>query len=392
MRPFKSTKYIIFLLLGLVMLSNCSTLIYRDSDYYVKDSSIPIDRSKNAQPSINMSKLTDDEKNTVLIYQKYNKAVVNITTLIRRYDIFLKPYPQEGSASGSIINKDGVVLTNYHVIKDANLLKIFLYDGDSYNAEVIGFDPENDLALLQFDPKGKALSTIDLGKSHDLVVGQKVIALGNPFGLQRTLTTGVISGLKRPLKTKEGYIIRDLIQIDASINPGNSGGPLLDSKGKLIGINTLIISPSGGSIGIGFSVSVDTAERIIPELIKNGKVNRGWIDITPIPLYPILKQKANITAEKGILVSEVVPGSNAEIAGLEGGDSDDYVLIRGKQVYLGGDIILKLNDISVSTISDYLSILEPTKPGDIVTILILRNEEEINISVKLVERPDEYPW
>jgi len=392
MRHFKGLKILLLIVISLSILSNCSTFVYNFSDYYIQDSSIQTDQSKAVQPSIDTGKLTEDEKNTVLIYQKYNRAVVNITTVTQRYDIFLQPYPQEGSGSGSIIRKDGVVLTNYHVVKNADILKIILYDGNRYDAEVIGSDPENDLAVVQFNPQGKTLFTVKLGTSRDLIVGQKVLALGNPFGLERTLTTGVISGLNRPLKTQDGYIIRGLIQLDASINPGNSGGPLLDSEGKLIGINNLIISPSGGSVGIGFAVPVDTAARVIPELIKNGKVNRGWIEITPVPLYPILKQKANITAEKGILVSEVVPGGNAEGAGLKGGDPDNSVLIKGKDVCLGGDIIVKMNNISVSTIADYLSVLEPTKPDDTVTISILRNNNEREISLKLVERPDKFPW
>jgi len=392
MKFFKGFKSIILLLFSLVMLSNCSTLVYKYSDYFIEDSSIQTDRIREAQSSIDTSKLTADEKNTIFIYRKYNKAVVNITTLTQRYNIFMQPYPQEGSGSGSIIRKDGVVLTNYHVIKDADFLKITLYDGDSYDVEIMGFDQENDIAVLKFDPKEKTLITIELGTSQNLVVGQKVIALGNPFGLDRTLTTGVISGLNRPLKTEYGFIIRDLIQLDASINPGNSGGPLLNSEGKLIGVNALIISPSGGSVGIGFAIPVDTARRVIPELIQNGKVARGWINIKPVPLYPILKLKANITTKTGILVSEVESGSNAEIAGLKGGDPDNSILIRGQQVYLGGDIILRINNISVSTIADYLSILEPTKPGDVVTLLILRTGNETENSIKLNKRPDEFPW
>ena len=197
--------------------------------------------------------LLEAEKTAVSIYYELNRGVVNITSVSVAYSLFFQAYPQSGSGSGAIIDTDGTVLTNYHVIKGSQQLAVTLYDGSRYLAEIVGVDPENDLALISFDPGGRELVTIPLGVSSNLQVGQLVLALGNPFGLERTLTTGIISGLERPLQNEDSFLLTNLIQTDASINPGNSGGPLLNSAGELIGINTMILSPSAGSVGIGFA-------------------------------------------------------------------------------------------------------------------------------------------
>ena len=225
-----------------------------------------------------------DEANNIAIYQRFNLAVVNITAVTIDYSWFLDPVPRAGTGSGTIIDHDGHVLTNYHVIKDARELTVTLANGDELIGSLVGVDPENDLAVIKIEPDGRQLSTMPLGRSEDLLVGQKVLAIGNPFGLSRTLTTGVVSGLGRPVSTDSGGIIQEMIQTDASINPGNSGGPLLNSRGEMIGINTTIISPSGGSVGIGFAVPIDTARRVLPELLAAGEVRRGWIEMRPVPL------------------------------------------------------------------------------------------------------------
>ena len=224
------------------------------------------------------------------------------------------------------------------------------------------------------------------GNSDDLLVGQKVLAIGNPFGYERTLTTGVISGLGRPVKpsTSGKYIIRDMIQTDASINPGNSGGPMISSHGEMIGINTMIYSPTGGSIGIGFAVHVNTARRVVPDLIKNGKVERGWIDIEYIQLFPELVRYASIPVSKGLLVSRVADNSTAEKAGIRGGNK--AVRYGRSTFYIGGDIIIKADGLTIKSLSDLYSALEDNHPGDRVKITVLRGKREVDITVELSNR------
>ncbi|MFA5852920.1 MAG: trypsin-like peptidase domain-containing protein, partial [Spirochaetales bacterium] len=224
---------------------------------------------------------TQDERENINVYEKYNESVVNITTEVVNVNWFLEPVPQSGgSGSGSIIDSRGYILTNYHVVKGAYKLFVNLADGSQYEASVVGFDSQNDLAIIKFTPPaGAKLLPIPFGTSRGLKVGQKVLAIGNPFGLERTLTQGIVSGLGRPIQKDDTTILQNMIQTDASINPGNSGGPLFNSSGRMIGINTMIYSPSGGSVGIGFAIPVDTAIRIVPELIKDGKVRRGWIEM-----------------------------------------------------------------------------------------------------------------
>jgi S1-C subfamily serine protease len=334
--------------------------------------------------------VSPDEANNIDLYQRLNPAVVNITSVTYEYNWFLEPEPQQGTGSGSIIDTRGYVLTNYHVVKDAQELSVTLADGVDRKGKVVGVDPENDLAVVQFDPKGERLATIPFGNSSGLRVGQKVLAIGNPFGLDRTLTTGIISGLGRPVKTDSGIVIREMIQTDASINPGNSGGPLLNSKGEMIGVNTMIFSPSGGSVGIGFAVPVDTARRVVPDLMRFGKVQRGWIDIKPVQLFPRLVSYANLPVSDGVLVSEVSPGSPAAKAGLRGGTE---AVRYGRSVfYLGGDIIVEVDKMPVSSLYDLLGALEDNKPGETVEVKIIRNRKPMTLAVRLSERPQNLQW
>jgi S1-C subfamily serine protease len=336
--------------------------------------------------------LLELEKAAVKVYHDLNRGVVNITSVGLTYTWFFQAYPQSGSGSGAIINQDGVVLTNYHVIKGADQLAVTLYDGSRYLAKVVGVDPENDLALISFDPEGRELATVPLGSSERLQVGQMVLALGNPFGLERTLTTGIISGLDRPLQNEDGFLLTNLIQTDASINPGNSGGPLLDSSGRLIGINTMILSPSAGSVGVGFAVPVDTAKRVIPDLEKHGRVIRGWIQITAVPVYPSFAIRAELPIDYGVLISQVKPQGNAARAGLQGGKPDEYITMGGMTVHLGGDIIVGIGRSPVRTIQDFFAALEPTDPGEVVEVEIDRGGERLVIDVTLSDRPDRSGW
>ena len=331
-----------------------------------------------------------DELNNIRVYEALNEAVVNITTEVVGYNWFLEPIPQEGSSgSGSIIDKRGFVLTNNHVVDKAYKVYITLADGTQYEGEVVGTDYENDLSVLKFDPGERELVTIPFGTSDNLKVGQKVIAIGNPFAFERTLTTGIVSGLGRPLKNDAGLVMRDMIQTDASINPGNSGGPLINSKGEMIGINTMIYTPSGGSVGVGFAIPVDTARRVVPDLMTYGMVQRGWIDIVPVQLFPSLVRYANLPISQGILVSRVVSGGNAEKAGLQGGSNRQAVRSGSSVIYLGGDIIVGINGKAVATLSDFYGALENTRPGDSITVQVVRGKQTRQFDVILSERPSE---
>ena len=330
---------------------------------------------------------TQEEVQNINVYSLCNEAVVNINTQVTAYDWFLQPYVQDGgSGSGSIIDKRGYILTNVHVIADATKIYVSLFDGTQYEAEVVGTDLDSDLAVIKFNPPaGMELKTIAFGDSTGLKVGQRVIAIGNPFGLERTMTTGIVSGLGRPIQNSNNRIIRDMVQTDAAINPGNSGGPLLDTNGKMIGINTMIQSSSGSSAGVGFAVPSTTAIRVVADLIKYGKVHRGTIDATIIQMSRRIAQYAGLDIATGVLVSEVQRGGNAEGAGLKGGTEAAYYGSRRDIIYIGGDVITQIDDIAVASLADYYSALESKRAGDIVTVVVRRNRKDITLKIKLVE-------
>ncbi len=330
---------------------------------------------------------TQVEIQNINVYAMCNEAVVNINTQVTAYDWFLQPYVQEGgSGSGSIIDKRGYILTNVHVIADATKIYVSLFDGTQYEAEVVGTDLDSDLAVIKFTPpEGLELKTISFGSSTSLKVGQRVIAIGNPFGLERTMTTGIVSGLGRPIQNSNNRIIRNMIQTDAAINPGNSGGPLLDTNGKMIGINTMIQSSSGSSAGVGFAVPSETAVRVVADLIKYGKVQRGKLDATIIQMSRRIAQYAGLDISTGVLVSEVKRGGNAEAAGLKGGTEAAYYGSRRDIIYIGGDVITQIDNIAVGTLADYYSALESKKPGDTVTVVVRRNRKNVTLKIKLVE-------
>ena len=339
------------------------------------------------QAASSSGQYTQDEEQNIFVYEKCNEAVVNITTQVMGINWFLEPVVQEGgSGSGSIIDRRGYVVTNVHVISGANKINISLADGSSYPGVVVGKDVESDIAVLKFDPpENLKLKTIDFGDSEVLKVGQKVIAIGNPFALERTMTTGIISGLGRPIQESNNVIIRNMIQTDAAINPGNSGGPLLDTKGRMVGINTMIISNSGSSAGIGFAVPVTTARRVVNDLIKYGKVRRGIISIKPVQMTSGIAQYAGLKINYGILVSEVEDGSSAQKAGIRGGTKAVQYGSRfnPSTIYLGGDIITGIDSISVRTYADYTSALESKKPNDTVTVTVYRDGKFEKLKVVL---------
>ncbi len=338
-------------------------------------------------PVANTASYTQEELQNINVYALCNEAVVNINTQIVAYDWFLEPYVQDGgSGSGSIIDKRGYILTNVHVIQNASKIYVSLFDGTQYEAEVVGKDLDSDLAVIKFTPPdGMVLKTIGFGDSAALKVGQRVIAIGNPFGLERTMTTGIVSGLGRPIQNSNNRIIRNMVQTDAAINPGNSGGPLLDTNGRMIGINTMIKSSSGSSSGVGFAVPSETAVRVVSDLIKYGKVQRGKIDAVFVQNSQRIARYAGIDIATGVLVSQVTNGGKAAAAGMQGGTEAVYYGSRRDIIYIGGDVITKIDNIAISTLADYYSALESKKPGDIVTVVVRRNRKDVVLKVTLVE-------
>ena len=341
-------------------------------------------------PSVNVANdspnYTQDELQNISVYEKCNEAVVNITTQTMGYNWFLEPViTGSGSGSGSIIDKRGYVVTNCHVIEDATTINISLADGTSYEGHVIGKDIESDIAVIKFDPDPKAeLKTIDFGNSDALKVGQKVIAIGNPFALERTMTTGIISGLGRPIQSSNNVIIRNMIQTDAAINPGNSGGPLLDSKGHMIGINTIIYSKSGSSSGVGFAIPVSTARRVVRDLLASGRVNRGTIQASFVQNTGRIAAYAGYKISTGLLVNKVRSGSKAAQGGLKGGTKAvQYGTFNPQTIYLGGDIITEVNGIKIDRLADFYSALEDKKPGDKINITVYRDGHIIGLTIEL---------
>jgi len=335
-----------------------------------------------------LSSYTESERENIGIYEQLNQGVVNITTETVAINWFLEPVPQRGgSGSGIIFDARGYVLTNNHVIENTSKVFINLADGSQYEGTLVGTDPENDIAVLKFTPpRGMQLQVVPFGSSDNLKVGQKVLAIGNPFALERTLTVGIISGLGRPIEISNNRIIRDMIQTDASINPGNSGGPLLDAQGRMIGLNTMIYSPSGGSVGIGFAVPVNTAKRVVAEILEFGKVRRGWIDATVVQIFPALVRYASLPVSSGLLVSRTRRSGSAERAGLLQGN--DPVQYGRSIIYLGGDIITSVNGLKTNTLADLYSSLESNKPGDIVKVEILRAGNPSTLNITLVDREE----
>lgn len=333
---------------------------------------------------------TVDELQNIRVYENTNEAVVNVSTQVLGMNFFFEAVPMDGgTGSGAIVDPSGYVLTNTHVIADAVKIYVSLHNGDQFEAKVVGTDPENDLAVLKFDPpKGLVLKTIPFGTSSTLKVGQKVLAIGNPFGLDRTLTVGIVSALGRPIRNDNDVIINNMIQTDTAINPGNSGGPLLDTNGMLVGINTMIYSTSGSSAGIGFAVPVDTARRVVPQLIKYGKVSRGGIDARLVQMNTAIANFSKSKVNYGLLVSSVPDDSNAQKAGLRGGTKQVRYGYgrRASVLYLGGDIITAINGQPIYQLADYYSVLEDKKPNDTVTLTVLRNNKEISLRLVLAER------
>ncbi|HSL55007.1 MAG TPA: trypsin-like peptidase domain-containing protein [Pyrinomonadaceae bacterium] len=323
-----------------------------------------------------------DEQNNIEVYRTLSPGVVFIHSTSYARDFFGFVEPQEGSGSGSILDQQGNILTNYHVIEGAQKLSVSMGGKKDYPAVVVGGDPDTDLAVIRLTEKPAGpLTVVPLGDSDKLVVGQKVLAIGNPFGLDRTLTTGVISGLQRPLRARNNRLIEGAIQTDASINPGNSGGPLLDSRGRMIGINSQILSPSGSSAGVGFAVPVSIAKRVVPQLLQNGRVRRPKLGINTRDIST-LRNQIDLPVEDGVLIYQVARGGGAAAAGLRGVQQTEM-----GDVELG-DIIVGINNEKVSNADDLFRILDKHQIGETVQVQIWRNGRQMSVPVRLMESPD----
>ena len=320
------------------------------------------------------SGLLPEERSTVELFRKASPSVVYITTATRerRVDYFGRRFDrvQDGTGSGFLWDSEGHVVTNYHVIQNADVAQVTLYDQTTWPATLVGKDPEMDLAVLRIEAPAEKLRPIPVGSSSDLQVGQSVLAIGNPFGLDYTLTTGVISALDREVQSITGRELQGVIQTDAAINPGNSGGPLLDSSGRLIGVNTQIVSSGGAWAGIGFAIPVDTVNWVVPELILHGQVNRPQLGVT---LVDGARLRPRVD---GVLVLEVVRNSGAERAGLRGSR-------RTRQGIVLGDVITAVDGEPVRSVSDVRALLERQQAGDSVTVSLLRGDEEAKAEVRL---------
>ncbi|MGH7377485.1 MAG: S1C family serine protease, partial [Candidatus Methylomirabilales bacterium] len=312
----------------------------------------------------------------------------HIASIALAYDFFFNVVPQAGTGSGFLIDEQGHIVTNNHVVEDARSLEVTLADGTKVPATLVGRDPNNDLAVIKISIPGRTLPSISLGDSGALQIGQLAIAIGNPFGLDRTVTTGVISSLNRSLRAESGREMRGIIQTDAAINPGNSGGPLLNSRGEVIGINTAIFSPSGGSVGIGFAIPVNTAKRLIPQLIATGRVRHPWLGIAGITLSPELARALDLPVGKGVLVAQVYPRSPAARAGLRGGQR--RVRVGNTILAVGGDILTGADNTPVESMDRLVAYLDDEKGvGQVVELTLRRGKETVRLSVTLGELPEQ---
>lgn len=321
--------------------------------------------------------LSVEEATNVVVYEKVNRSVVNITTKGANFDDAFQPVSRTGSGSGSVLNKQGHILTNAHVIEDATALSVNLFDGSTYPAKVVGADPNNDIAVLKIDAPAEKLIPIAWGDSGKLVVGMRVFAIGNPFGLERTLTTGIISSLNRTLKSENNRVIRGIVQTDAAINPGNSGGPLLNRRGEMIGMNTAIVGRANQSSGIGLAVPANTVRRVVEELMTNGRVIRPDLGIESV-----------FQSAQGLLVGRLTADGPAEKAGLQG--PQVKLVQRGNATYRAidrskADLIIAADGKPVKTLDDLFTIVEAHKPGETTELTVIRNGMKVNVKVVLGE-------
>lgn len=328
--------------------------------------------------------LTTEEATNVRIYRQAAPAVANIVTRAVEYDFFFNPVPVAGAGSGFLIDSRGYILTNFHVVQDAQTIEVTLGDQTRYPAKFIGADQRNDVALVKIEPRVGKLATLPMGDSAALQVGQRVLAIGNPFGFQSTLTTGVVSALGRTVQTSQTTFIDEAIQTDAAINQGNSGGPLLNSHGEVIGINSAIFTPSGTTAGIGFAIPINTAKLIAQDLINTGRVHRALLGVEVRPLWPGLAEALDLPVAEGLLIERVTSGGPAERAGLRGGSRIAAAGMR--KILIGGDVLVAVDGQKMASQLDLNVFMNRKRPGDTVGATVYRGRQKMDIPVTLGER------
>jgi putative serine protease PepD len=381
-------RVLIRTILAIAIFAGAATLLllrWRLLPEYTRPAPLPgVETASAANPA--QPPLSPDEQINIQVYAKVSPGVVNITSIVVEYDFFLSAYAREGTGSGVVLDLDGNILTNNHVIEQSQELEVALPDQTKYRARIIGQDPQNDLAVIRLvgAPKER-LHPVALGDSSSLKVGQKVLAIGNPFRLQNTLTTGIISSLGRKIRGDAGNLIDNVIQTDAAINQGNSGGPLLNAAGELVGVNTMIVSPSGGNIGIGFAVPVNTVRRVITDIIKEGHVLRPWMGVEGYQINEALASALDLPVKSGLLVARVYRNSTADVAGLRG--YSEVAILYNERILAGGDIITEIDSKPVNSQDDLNLILESKRPGDAVRLTYYRGRTKNQKSVELIEQP-----
>jgi len=332
--------------------------------------------------------VTDLEARIAAVYREAGASVVNITSRSVGYDFFFNPIPRQGSGSGFFYDTQGHIVTNYHVIADADELQVTLADGQTVPAQIVGSDPSNDLAVIKVDLPAEVIRPLPIGDSTQVYVGQFVLAIGNPFGLERTLTFGIVSALGRVIESPNQRFIGEVIQSDVAINPGNSGGPLLNLAGQVIGVNSAILSPSGANAGIGFAISARTVQRVVPVLIRDGRYPHPSLGVRVIELTPqraALFRRAGVQLpDQGLLIADLVMNGPAAQAGLRG--PDRLVRVGNVNLPLGGDVIIAINDQPITTSQDLIVYLETqTQVGETVQVKVLRDGREQVLPVTLAE-------
>ena len=353
-------------------------LLYNFGKFWSANDSSQITFAEGAPRGISDPSAVTDEQNNIEVYKAISPGVAFINTTSYQQDMWGDVEEGKGNGSGSVIDANGDILTNYHVIEGSQKLTVSFGGDKTYPAKVIGGDPDTDLAVIKIENPPAGLSIVPFGDSDKLTVGQKVLAIGNPFGLDRTLTTGVISGLQRPIRARNGRPIDAAIQTDASINPGNSGGPLLDKFGRMIGINSQILAPAGGSVGVGFAIPVNIAKRVIPQLLQFGEVKRPKIGADLLSVAGLMEQGVRLPVDSGLVVRNVMPGTTAASAGLRGLSQD------GTGSVTLGDVITSIDGEKMGNLDDLYRYLDKKQIGDTIQVGLYRNGKTTTVPVRLL--------